>query len=307
MHHPVSPQIKKFFLMEKVCPRPLLFIQAMTYNKKYAFFGGVEIQMALYANIIIDISHEKLDRLFQYRVPEELKPVLKIGMQVLVPFGSGGRKLCGYVIELTDQAEYDVRKIKEITEICKDSVAIESQLIALAFWMKKNYGGTMNQALKTVIPIKQKTAAKEKRILVLAADEKTAEEQLAEFRRKHNVARARLLEALIRERELSGDVVKEELNVGLNVVRAMEKLGILKIRTEQDYRNPVRQREREERKFLLSESQQHGSVLWYKARSSSTTARSLPRASYRAYLFRMNFFPTNSISFPYHFSFLIII
>ena len=46
--------------------------------------------MALYANIIIDISHEKLDRLFQYRVPEELKPVLKIGMQVLVPFGSGG-------------------------------------------------------------------------------------------------------------------------------------------------------------------------------------------------------------------------
>ena len=140
-------------------------------------------------------------------------------------------KLRGYVIELTDQAEYDVRKIKEITEICKDSVAIESQLIALAFWMKKNYGGTMNQALKTVIPIKQKTAAKEKRILVLAVDEKTAEEQLAEFRRKHNVARARLLEALIRERELSGDVVKEELNVGLNVVRAMEKLGILKIRT----------------------------------------------------------------------------
>ena len=91
---------------------------------------------------------------------------------------------------------------------------------------------------------------------VILFDEKTAEEQLAEFRRKHNVARARLLEALIRERELSGDVVKEELNVGLNVVRAMEKLGILKIRTEQDYRNPVRQREREERKFLLSESQQ---------------------------------------------------
>ena len=56
--------------------------------------------MALYANIIIDISHEKLDRPFQYRVPEELKPVLKIGMQVLVPFGSGGRKLRGYVIEL---------------------------------------------------------------------------------------------------------------------------------------------------------------------------------------------------------------
>ena len=26
----------------------------------------------LYANIIIDISHEKLDRTFQYRIPEKL-------------------------------------------------------------------------------------------------------------------------------------------------------------------------------------------------------------------------------------------
>ena len=210
--------------------------------------------MAKYANIIIDISHEKLDKTFQYRIPPEIKDEITEGMQVIVPFGN--RTIKGYVIELTDKAEFDTAKLKDIKAVDNNAMQIESQFIALAAWMRKNYGGTMNQALKTVIPIKQKTAAKEKRILVLAADEKTAEEQLAEFRRKHNVARARLLEALIRERELSGDVVKEELNVGLNVVRAMEKLGILKIRTEQDYRNPVRQWEREERKFLLSESQQ---------------------------------------------------
>ena len=35
-----------------------------------------------FANIIVDISLEKLDRTFQYRVPEELQGILKEGMQV---------------------------------------------------------------------------------------------------------------------------------------------------------------------------------------------------------------------------------
>ena len=39
---------------------------------------------------------------------------------------------------------------------------IEAKLVALAAWMKKNYGGTMIQALKTVLPIKQKENAKVK-------------------------------------------------------------------------------------------------------------------------------------------------
>ena len=50
-----------------------------------------------FANIIVDISLEKLDRTFQYRIPEELQGVLKEGMQVRVPFGNGGRTLTGYV------------------------------------------------------------------------------------------------------------------------------------------------------------------------------------------------------------------
>ena len=38
-----------------------------------------------FANIIVDISLEKLDRTFQYRIPEELQGVLKEGMQVHRP------------------------------------------------------------------------------------------------------------------------------------------------------------------------------------------------------------------------------
>ena len=90
-----------------------------------------------YANVIVDISVEKLDKSFQYRIPEELKENIEVGVQVDIPFGS--RTLTGYVIELTDEAEFDVEKIRPLIGIHKGSVPMESQLIALAGWMRKNY------------------------------------------------------------------------------------------------------------------------------------------------------------------------
>ena len=43
-----------------------------------------------YADIIVDITSEKLDRSFQYLVPQHLEGRLQPGMQVQVPFGNGG-------------------------------------------------------------------------------------------------------------------------------------------------------------------------------------------------------------------------
>ena len=66
-----------------------------------------------YASIIIDISHEDVDRVFQYRIPPALLPEIRVGVQVCVPFGSGNRTRNGYVVELTDRPDYDKEKIKE--------------------------------------------------------------------------------------------------------------------------------------------------------------------------------------------------
>ena len=70
-------------------------------------YGRKRWIVARYANIIVDISMEKLDKTFQYRIPEELKDALTVGMQVVVPFGNGTRTLTGYVVELTDTCEFD--------------------------------------------------------------------------------------------------------------------------------------------------------------------------------------------------------
>lgn len=138
--------------------------------------------MAKYANIIIDISHEKLDKTFQYRIPPEMKDEITEGMQVIVPFGN--RTIKGYVLELTDKAEFDTAKLKDIKAVDNNAMQIESQFIALAAWMRKNYGGTMNQALKTVIPIKEKAKEKKSRLVRLMLPFNEAASLLEELEKK---------------------------------------------------------------------------------------------------------------------------
>lgn len=211
--------------------------------------------MAQYANIIVDISHEKLDKTFQYRIPERMRERLVIGMQVYVPFGS--RKMKGYVVELTDEAEFDLSRIKDIIGIVTDSIPIESQLIALAGWMRKNYGATMNQALKTVIPIKKKMAAVEHKTVRLLLGDIEARNQLAAYERnKRSVARERLLRELITQKELDWDIVTKKLNVSPATVRAMEEMRILSIDTEKTYRNPVEHLDSAGYHLQLNEAQQ---------------------------------------------------
>ncbi len=211
--------------------------------------------MAYYASVIIDISHEKLDRTFQYKIPEELFSQIYPGVLVFVPFGIGNRILRGFVIEVTDYAEFDEQKLKEIDSIVEGGVVIESQLIALAHWMHRNYGATMNQALKTVIPVKQKIKAKEQRIVCLCMDENEAAGQLALYKKKHYVARARLLEELLIHPQLSYDIVTQKLNVTANVIRALEEQKIVKVIRQVDYRTPTGHLQKKSYSIELNELQ----------------------------------------------------
>lgn len=193
--------------------------------------------MAQFANVIVDISLDKLDKTFQYRIPAGLQEQTAPGVRVLVPFGN--RSVTGYVLEMTDEADYDESKIKPIEGISEGSVAIESQLIALAGWMRRNYGSTMNQALKTVLPIKQKAKRIESRRLKLAIPREQALRQLALFEQKRYTARARLLGELIECGELDYKLVVQKLNISTSVIRALRDKGILTVEVSESYRNPV--------------------------------------------------------------------
>ena len=210
----------------------------------------------MFADVIVDIQHEKLDKIFQYRIPEELESRLQPGMEVVVPFGKGNRQIKGYVTGFSEKCEYDLSKVKSILSISEKGMEIETRLIALAAWMKEHYGGTMIQSLKTVLPIRQKENAKVKKHLRLLLSEKEGEEKLAFYRKKNQKARARLLEALLADRLLDYELVTGKLNITLPVIRALEEQGVLKLESEQIYRNPVQQGTQQERTITFTSEQE---------------------------------------------------
>ena len=209
-----------------------------------------------YADVIVDISSEKLDRVFQYRIPERMEGMLEPGTVVEVPFGKGNRPVRGYVTGISGQAGYDPARMKEIGRVMTDAADEETRLVGLAAWIRNRYGSTMLQALKTVIPVKRKIKEKQRRWIVLALDGDAARERLDFFQRKHQKARARLVEALLDEPELPWELVSDKLNITAAVIRALEEQGIVRVKSEKLYRNPVQGYAGEKKEIRLNEEQQ---------------------------------------------------
>ena len=155
-----------------------------------------------FANIIVDISHEKVDRPFQYLIPPQLQNVLEVGMSVMIPFGRGNKLIRGYVIELTDQAEYDVSRLKAVDSIVEGGVSAQADSIRLAYWLKEHYGSTMIAALKTVLPVKKKTKQVVKKTIHCKVDAETAYRHSVIFEAKHQTAKCRLMRELSQTSQL---------------------------------------------------------------------------------------------------------
>ena len=196
----------------------------------------------IFADIIVDISHEDLDRSFQYIIPKELEEKIYVGVLVKIPFGRGNRIISGYVIGITKKPEWEISRMKQILEIEEQKVPVETELIALAGFIRENYGATMNQALKTVIPVRQKTRAVENRTIFLTEDYKDSKkfsELLALCEKKHALARLRLLKEFVHKTELDYFYAVNTLKVSAASIRELEKQNILKIDRKTVYRNPL--------------------------------------------------------------------
>ena len=212
--------------------------------------------MSSYADIIVDITHEKLDRTFQYRIPEALEDKIFPGSQVKIPFGNGNRLVTGYVLSVSGEAKFEESRMKEIRELSEDAVTVEARLITLAAWMKHTYGSTMIQALKTVLPVKSKSKAREKRRIVLIQTPDAARETLEELGRKKYKAKARLVERLLEEQSLDYTEAAKKLKVTAATVKSLEEQGVIKVTQSTRSQSPGSGTKEPGVRFQLSDSQE---------------------------------------------------
>ncbi len=210
----------------------------------------------MYADIIADINIDSLDRTYQYIIPRELDERVQVGSQVMVPFGRGNRCIKGYVVGISDQLKVSPDRIKSIAGMSQGAVSATENLLRLAWWMKNRYGSTMNEAIKTVLPVKKAVRDVTKKNIVLATDRERAKAYLSELGTKKNAAaRIRLLSALIHSEGLDYRVAASTLNISKATVDSLMNQGIVKVISEKIYRNPLMDSREADKKVILNQSQ----------------------------------------------------
>ena len=93
----------------------------------------------------------------------------------------------------------------------------------------------MNQALKTVIPVKNKIRNIEKKTIVLNLNSEQLEEKIKQYKKKNAKARLRLLEELKINNRLARELVVDKLNVSPSTLKSMEQLGDIVIEKTINY------------------------------------------------------------------------
>ena len=215
-----------------------------------------------YADVIVDISLEKLDKTYQYAIPEHLSDTAVVGAKVEVPFGGGNRKLEGFIMDTTDTPVFDPARTKEILSVVPGALSLERRSISLAYWMKEHFGGTMNEALKTVLPIKHEVRNLKKRTIVKIADTESFDAYYALAVKRKYEARIRLLDLLRGASELDYQQVTQREKLSPQTIEAVERDGIITIREETVYRNPAKGVKKAERPCLNEEQQSAVDAVW---------------------------------------------
>lgn len=188
-----------------------------------------------FAEVIVDLSSEAVDRLFTYRIPAGM--ALMPGQRVEVPFGP--RTLEGYVIALKEECGLPSEKVKDVRRALEDYPVILPELIELAQWMKRKYHCNLVDGLRQMIPaamrggrVHEKTVS----IVCLCASGEEVRAYIEKNRRAK--ARARVLEAL--ENGPKPLSYLNELSPG--AAKSLAEQGLVRIESDEVLRSPFREK-----------------------------------------------------------------
>lgn len=127
----------------------------------------------MYAKVIVDVSANPVNRPFLYRVPEDFKDLVEIGMRVEAPFGP--RTIQGFIVELTEQSDYQ-GEILEFYRPMDLEPVLTKELVALGNYMSQEVFAFQINCYQTMLPPMLKTTY-EKRFYPVNGALLPAEEQ----------------------------------------------------------------------------------------------------------------------------------
>ncbi len=211
----------------------------------------------MYADVIINITHEALDRPFEYRIPDKMSDSVREGTRVLVPFGPSNKEKSAVVIGIHEKAIFNQEKIKDIISVNEKGIDVDKNIMELALWMKEKYGCTLASAIATVVPVKAKVKGKTYKNIKKTASDNVINDLLDKTNPVTYAGRYRLLSELKHADELPLDIIVNKLGVSEAVVKTLEKNKIVEIESIRSYRVPRVSANSKYDKKILSEEQKN--------------------------------------------------
>ena len=101
------------------------------------------------AEVIIQSNVKNLNRVFDYKIPDmyEENAQKLIGSRVLIPFGRKKELEEGFIVNIKENSEYEVKEIAKVEENYLDKTKI-----SLSKWMAKRYFCNVSDCLKLMLP-----------------------------------------------------------------------------------------------------------------------------------------------------------
>ena len=121
--------------------------------------------MPFLAEVIVDVPTLQTDQPFTYRVPQELAEMIEVGMRVEVPFGEGNRHIQGFVVGLPTETAYQ-EDLKPIVRLLDLAPVVNTELLALADYMKESTYAFKITCLQTMLPSVMKAEYQKQIVLV---------------------------------------------------------------------------------------------------------------------------------------------
>ncbi len=100
----------------------------------------------MYAQVIVDISNDAVDRVFDYVA----LPDTKVGMRVRVPFAN--RTVLGYVLGLNDETNFDKSKVKTIIANLESVPKLKTEILELSKFLARHFFLRLSDCIKLVLP-----------------------------------------------------------------------------------------------------------------------------------------------------------
>lgn len=101
------------------------------------------------AEVILQSNVKNLNRTFDYKIPEEYEnnAIELIGARVLIPFGRMKSLEEGFIVNIKQNTEFEVKEIAKIEEKYLDKEKID-----FAKWMARRYFCNVSDCLKIMLP-----------------------------------------------------------------------------------------------------------------------------------------------------------